>query len=175
MFETRPYALIIDRDQASRAQLTTLLRECGFVVAGFGESRGALAALAAGPADLAVVAGYQPDGSDALAVARQIRHCRPESKVLFTGAPGGLPADPGPISGCAVTRPFDQRRFVSAMLALLERDGDAADRRNEAELSLIEAELSCLYNRQSVAADSAIALDVAHQIRDALAARQTLQ
>ena len=61
------------------------------------------------------------------------------------------------------------------MLALLAHDGDTVDRHDEAELSLIEAELSCLYNRQSVAADSAVALDVAHQIRDALAARQTLQ
>jgi DNA-binding response OmpR family regulator len=174
MFETRPYALVIDRDETGRAQLTGLLRECGFVVAGFRESRGALSALFTYPVDLAIVAGDLPGGSDALAVARQMRHCRPESRVLFTGAADGLPDDPGPDSGCVVTRPFDKRGFLSAVLALVGRDGDAANRRDEAELGLIEAELACLYNRQSRAVDGAAALNVAHQIRDALATRGAL-
>ncbi|HXC28165.1 MAG TPA: hypothetical protein VNV38_09440 [Stellaceae bacterium] len=149
MLETRPYALIVDRDEDSRARAATLLRESGFVVAAFRESRGALAALAARPVDIAIVAGQIADGDDALATARQMRHCRPGSKVLFTGPAVAMPAAPGADSGHAVTRPFDKRRFLGAVFELLARDGDPAKRRDEAEMGLLAAQLACLRNRQA--------------------------
>jgi DNA-binding response OmpR family regulator len=149
MLETRPYALIVDRDEDSRARAATLLRESDFVVAAFRESRGALAALAARPVDIAIVAGQIADGDDALATARQMRHCRPGSKVLFTGPAVAMPAAPGADSGHAVTRPFDKRRFLGAVFELLARDGDPAKRRDEAEMGLLAAQLACLRNRQA--------------------------
>jgi DNA-binding response OmpR family regulator len=149
MFETRPYALIVERDEEARARLTALLRESGFVVAAFRESRNALAALAVRPIDIAVIAGQLAEGEDALAAARQMRHCRPGSKVLFAGAADALPPTPGPDSGHAVTRPFDKRRFLSAVFELLARDGNAAERREEAEHGLMAARLACLRSRQT--------------------------
>jgi DNA-binding NtrC family response regulator len=174
MPDQRPYALVIDREDASRAQLTAFLRESGFAVAGFRESRGALAALAAEPVNLAVIAGYWPQGSDALAAARQIRHYQPQSRVLFTGAGDTLPGDPGANAACTVTRPLDQRRFLSAVLALMA-DGDDSAARRTAEFGLVEAQLACLYNRRTIAATSGAASDVAWQTRDALAARDALR
>src|SRR5579872_3889257 len=38
MFDTRPYALLVDRDEESRPRIAALLRETGFVVAVFRES-----------------------------------------------------------------------------------------------------------------------------------------
>jgi DNA-binding response OmpR family regulator len=147
MIDTRPYALIVDRDEESRARAASLLRESGFVVAAFRESRGALAALAARPVDIAVIAGHTAEGEDALGAARQMRHCRPGSKVLFTGPADAMPAAPGPDSGHAVTRPFDKRRFLGAVFELLARGGDPAKRRDEAEMALMAAQLACLRSR----------------------------
>src|ERR1700723_37712 len=173
MFNKRPYALIVDRDEDSRARVTASLRESGFVVAAFRESRGALAALAAHPVDIAVIAGQLAEGEVALAAARQMRHCRPGCKVLFAGAADALPAAPGPDDGRAATQPVDKRRFLSAVFELLGRDGDAARRpcdrrgflgavsgprgpagapaggRDEAELGLMAARLACLRSRQT--------------------------
>ena len=153
MFDTRPYALIVDRVEDSRARMTALLRESGFVVAAFRESRGALAALVAHPVEIAVIAGQVAAGEDALVVARQMRHCRPGTKVLFAGAAETLPAAPGPGSGQTVTLPFDKRRFLSAVFELLARDDNAEERRDEAERGLMTARLACLHNRQNGSAD----------------------
>jgi len=172
MFDTRPYALIVERDEESRARLTGLLRERGFVVAAFRESRGALSALAARPVDVAVIAGQQAEGEDALAIARQMRHCRPGSKVLFAGAADALPASAGPGSGHAVTRPFDKRRFLSAVFALLAQDGTAAEHHEEAELGLMAARIACLRSREHDIGGYSAARDIAHQIEARLAARR---
>ena len=157
MFGTRPYALIVDRDEESRARTTALLRESGFVVAAFRDSRGALSALAARGADIVILAGQTSEGEDALATARQMRHCRPASRVLFAGAADALPAAPGPHSGHAVTRPFNKRRFLSAVFELLAREGGPGERADEAEFGLMAARLACLRSRQlgfaSTAAD----------------------
>jgi DNA-binding response OmpR family regulator len=148
MFKTRPYALVIDRDEEIRGRMTALLRESGFVVAAFRESRGALAALVARSVDIAIVAGQLAGGEDAVAMARQIRHCRPGCKVLFTGGAEALPAVPGADSGETVTRPFDKRRFLSAVFGLLAEDSDEAELTNEAELALATARLTCLNSRE---------------------------
>lgn len=167
MFDTRPYALLVDRDEESRPRIAALLRESGFVVAVFRESRNALAALAVRPADIAIVAGHAADGEDALAIAQQLRHCRSGSKVLFAGPADAMPASPGADSGHAVTRPFDKRRLLSAVFELLARDdGDAAERRDEAERGLMAARLACLRRRQSGFAGWA-ALDLTHQMATA--------
>jgi DNA-binding response OmpR family regulator len=175
MFDTRPYALIADRDEDTRVRIAALLRESGFVVAAFRESRGALAALAARPVDIAIVSGDAADGEDALATARQVRHCRPGSKVLFTGPADAMPAAPGPDSGHAVTRPFDKRRLLSAVFELLARDGNAAERREEAEMGLMAARLACLRSRMPGFGgwSAAAAQDIAQQIEATMAARHS--
>ena len=170
MFDRRPYALLVDRDEEGRARMTSSLRESGFVVAAFRESRGALAALVARPVDIAVLAGQLGEGEDALSTARQIRHCQPASKLLFAGAADALPAAPGPQTALAVTRPFDKRRFLSAVFELLARDGDAAARRDEAEHGLMAARLACLRNRQLGFASEMAALGTACSGEDASAA-----
>jgi DNA-binding response OmpR family regulator len=172
MFDTRPYALIVDRDEESRARMTALLRESGFVVVAFRENRGALAALAAHPVDIVVIAGQFADGEDALVAARQMRHCRPGSKVLFVGAADALPASPGPGSGHAVTRPFDKRRFLSGVFELLTRGSNTAERRDEAELGLMAARLACLRSRQGSFEGGGATADIARQIEKTMAARQ---
>lgn len=149
MFDTRPYALIVDADGVSRRRLAALLKQSGFVVVTFGELRGALAALVARPVDIAIIAGQAPEGEDALALARQVRACRPGSKVLFVGPADAMPAAPGPDSGHAVTRPFDNRRVLSAVFELLSRGGDIAKHQAEAEMVLMAARLACLRNRQT--------------------------
>ena len=53
-------------------------------------------------------------------------------------------------------------------------DRDALARRDEAALGLIDAQLACLYSRRAAAMDGATAIDVAYQIRDAMAARRAL-
>jgi DNA-binding response OmpR family regulator len=169
MFDTRPYALIVERSEEGRARLTSSLRESGFVVAAFREGRGALAALAARPVDIVVIAGQLSEGEDALSTARQMRHCRPASKLLFAGAADALPAAPGPQTALAVTRPFDKRRFLSAVFELLARDGDTAARRDEAELGLMAARLACLRNRQLGFAGEEVAAGMAPLVDDALA------
>jgi DNA-binding response OmpR family regulator len=175
MFETQPYALIVDRDEESRARIIAMLRESGFVVAAFRESRGALAALAARPVDLVVIAGQLSEGEDALVAARQMRHCRPGSKVLFAGAADALPAEPGHDSGLAVTRPFDKRRFLSAVFELLARGGDTVLRRDEAERGLMAARLACLRSRQTEGGGCTTARDVTLQITGAMTARRASQ
>jgi DNA-binding response OmpR family regulator len=149
MIDTRRHVLIVERDADTRARLAAALRESGFVVAAFRDSRGALAALAVRPVDLAVVAGHAPEGEDALAVARRMRHCRPGCKVLFTGAADALPAAPGPGSGHAVTRPFNKRRLLSAVFELLARDAADRQHRDAAEMALLAARLACLRSRQT--------------------------
>jgi DNA-binding response OmpR family regulator len=155
MLDTRPYALIVDRDEESRARITGTLRESGFVVAAFRESRGALSALAAHPVDLAVIAGQLSGGEDALAAGRQMRHCRAGGKLLFIGAMSALPTGADEDTGHAVTRPFDKRRFLSAVFELLSRDGDDADHRDEAEQGLMAARLACLRNQRAASAGNA--------------------
>jgi DNA-binding NtrC family response regulator len=169
MFDTRPYALIVDRDEEDRARMTASLRESGFVVAAFRESRGALAALAARPVDIVVLAGQLSEGEDALSTAPHVHHCRPASKVLFAGPADALPAAPGSQTALAVTRPFDKRRFLSAVFELLARDGDAAARRDEAELGLMAARLACLRNRQLGFVSDVAATGIAGSPEDALA------
>ena len=148
MFATRPHALIVDRDEETRARMTTLLRENGFVVAAFRDSRGALAAQAARAADIVVLAGQVSEGEDALEIAGHMRIYRPGSKMLFVGAADALPAAPGPHSGHAVTQPFDKRRFLSAVFELLARGSDMGGRSDEAEFGLMAARLACLRSRQ---------------------------
>ena len=171
MFDTRPCALVVDRDEEGRAQMTSSLRESGFVVAAFRESRGALAALAARPVDIVILAGQLSEGEDALSTARQMRHYRPASKLLFAGAADSLPAAPGPQTALAVTRPFDKRRLLSAVFELLARDDDTAARRDEAELGLMAARLACLRNRQLGFAGDAATAGMARSADDALAVR----
>ena len=174
MIDTRPYALIVDRDEDSRARIVALLRESGFVVAAFREIRGALAALVTRPVDIAIVAGQAADGEDALVAARQMRHCRPGGKVLFAGPADAMPAAPGPDSGHAVTRPFDKRRLLRAVFELLARDGGDAERRDEAEMGLMAARLACLRSRMTgfEAWSAAASQDIARQIETALATRR---
>jgi len=174
MIDTRPYALIVDRDEESRARAAALLRESGFVVAAFRESRGALAALAARPVDITIIAGQVADGDDALAAARQMRHCRPGSKVLFAGPADAMPAAPGADSGHAVTRPFDKRRFLSAVFELLARGGNPVERRGEAEMALMAAQLACLRNRLPGFEDESAANDAGAKIKAAMLARRAL-
>lgn len=166
MFDTRPYALIVDPDEESRARIAALLRESGFVVTAFRESRGAVVALAARLTDIAIIAGQVADGEDSLAAAQQLRHCHPGAKVLFVGSADAMPASPGPDSGHAVTYPFNKRRLLSAVFELLARDGSDAERRDEAERGLMAARLACLRRRQSGFAGWAV-LDTAHQIETA--------
>ncbi len=142
-----PYALIVDRDDASRGRMVALLRESGFVVAAFRDGRAALSAVAVRPVDIAVVAGEVCEGEDALALARQIRDGQPETKVLFAGSAEALPAASEARSGHAVTRPFDKRRFLSAAFELLARGGSIAAQREAAELGLMAARLACLRSR----------------------------
>ena len=168
MFDTRPYALIVDRDEEGRARMTATLRESGFVVAAFRESRGALAALATRPVAIVILAGQLSEGADALSAARQVWHCRPNSNLLFTGAADTLPAAPGPQTALAVTRPFEKRRFLSAVFELLARDGDAAARR-EAEFGLMAAQLACLRNRQLGFAGSQLSVGVPSPVDEAAA------
>jgi DNA-binding response OmpR family regulator len=170
MFETRPYALIVDRDEDSRARMTALLRDNGFVVAAFGDSRRALPAFTARPVDVTVLVGREAEGEDALAAARLMRRCRPANRILFAGAADALPAAPGPQSGHAVTRPFDKRRFLSAVFELLARDGVTAARRDEAEFGLMTARLACLRNRQLGFATDGAAFDIAYRVGGASSA-----
>jgi DNA-binding NtrC family response regulator len=166
MFANRPCALIVDRDAAGRARMTGLLRENGFIAAAFRDGGGALAALAARAVDVIVLAGEVSEGEDVLALARQMRRCRPGSRVLFAGAADALPAAPGPQSGHAVTRPFDKRRFLSAVFELLARDGQTDARSDEAEFALMAAQLACLRSRQLGFASPAEA-SVLHQVAGA--------
>jgi DNA-binding response OmpR family regulator len=172
MFDTRPYALIVERDEVSRARMTAALRESSFVAAAFRESRGALAALAVRPADIAIVARQHADDNDALATARQLRHCRPGSKVLFTGAADALATLSDAGSGFVVTQPFDKRRFLGAVFELLAQDGTEAAHHEEAELGLMAARIACLRSREHDIGGYSAARDIAHQIETRLAARR---
>jgi DNA-binding NtrC family response regulator len=147
MFSIRPHAVIVDRDMESRARLAAVLRDTGFVVVACATRSGALAALAARPADLIVLNAEACDAEDALAAADCLHRCRPGCRILFAGAAAALPAAPGRHSGHAVTRPFDQRRFLSAVFELLEPAGESSARREEAEIGLMVARLACLRNR----------------------------
>jgi DNA-binding response OmpR family regulator len=147
MFGSKPYAVIVDRDEAGRACMAALLRESGFVVAAFRDRDGALSALAARSVDIVIVAGELSEGEDALAAARQMRRLSPETRVLFAGAADALPPAPGAHSGHAVTRPFDKRGFLSAVFELLARGVSAAEGREEAEFALMKARFACLRSR----------------------------
>ena len=173
MFDTRPHALIVDRDPDTRGRMTNLLRERGFVVAAFRDSRGALAALTARPVDIVVLAGEMVEGEDALVTARQMRDCRPGARIVFTGAADAMPAAPGPWSGHAVTRPFDKRRFLSAVFELLSRGDPARARHDEAELGLMAARFACLRSRLG-GFESHGVYDIARRINDRLAPRRAL-
>jgi len=172
MFATRPHALIVDRDEETRARLTTLLRENGFVVAAFRDSRGAIAAQAARAADIVILAGQVSEGEDALEIAGHMRICRPGSKVLFVGAADALPAAPGPHSGHAVTQPFDKRRFLSAVFELLARGGDTEGSSDEAEFGLMAARLACLRSRQ-LGFDSPASQSLLHHVGNTASWRAT--
>jgi DNA-binding response OmpR family regulator len=175
MSNAPPYALVIDCDGDARKLASAALSEAGFVVAGFAQPRGALAALAARPAELAVIAGRLPDGSDGFAAARQMRHCQSELKVLFTAAAGVLPAMHGGNDGHVVTQPFDRRRFLGSVFELVARGEMEAGDRRAAELGLVEAELACLASLHAAAERSGArteAQDLGYRIRDAIATRQ---
>jgi DNA-binding response OmpR family regulator len=146
MFGIRPYALIVDREEASRARMAALLRDSGFVVAAFRDGR---AALAARPVDIAIIARDFCGAEDGLVGVRQMRDGEPRTKLLFAGSAAALPAAPGPCSGHAVTQPFDKRRFLSAVFELLARDAGAADQREAAEFGLMAARLACLRSRRA--------------------------
>lgn len=171
-----PYAFVIDRDSEARKATLRLLGEAGFVVAGFAETRGALAAVAARPAALAVIAGYLPDGGDGFAAARQARLYQRDLKVLFTAASGAAAVAPESLNGHVVTRPFDKRRFLGAVFELLARD-DGDDHQRAAELGIVEAELSCLVSRRDAAKRGGagrLADELTRRIGDATTAREAL-
>ena len=179
MADSPPYALVIDSDSEARRLVAAALGEAGFVVAAFAQPRGALAALAARPSDLAVVAGHLPNGSDGFAAGRQLRHCQSSLKLLFTataGAPSAARnATDDPKDGFVVTQPFDRRRFLGSVFELVARGETGAGDSRAAELGLVEAELACLVNRVAAAKRQGTedrAQDLVYRIRDAMAARQ---
>lgn len=148
MFRIRPHALIVDREDASRVRMTSLLRENGFVVAAFRDGRAALGALTARPVCIAVIARDVRETEDGLILLRRLRDRESHTKVLFAGSAAVLPAAPGPCGGPAVTQTFDKRRFLSAVFELLARDTSAADQRVAAEFGLMAARLACLQSRR---------------------------
>ena len=150
--------------------MTGLLRERGFVVAAFRESGGALSALTARSVDIVVLAGQSVEGEDALIIARQMRSCRPDTRIVFAGTADAMPAAPGPWSGHAVTHPFDKRRFLSAVFELLSRGDAARARHDEAELGLMAARFACLRSRLS-GFESHGVHDIARRINDRLTLR----
>jgi DNA-binding response OmpR family regulator len=149
MFGIRPYALIVDGEETSRARMAALLRESGFVVAAFRDGRAALSAFAARTVDIAIIARDIRATEEGLAVVLRICDCAPHTKLLFAGPAEALPAATGPCSGHAVTQPFDKRRFLSAVFELLARDAGAADQREAAEFGLMAARLACLHSQRA--------------------------
>jgi len=174
MATKRPSALVIDRDGNSRQRIDALLRDAGFAVADCAQSRDGLTALAHHPFDLAIIAGELRDGSDGLAAARRMQSRQDGLKVVVLAPAGTSPPARSDDDLRLLAQPLDERRLGSAVLELMAPEADAAT----AELGVIEAQLACLFNRQAAAERSGsayLARDIALQIGDAMAARQSLR
>jgi DNA-binding response OmpR family regulator len=169
-------ALIIDSDGEARNLTAATLSEAGFVVSGFAQPRSALAAMAARPVELAVIASRLPDGSDGFSAARLLRHGHRGLKVLFTANTGALPAMHGVNDGYVVTHPFDRRRFLGSVFELLGRGQTGSIDQRAAEIGLAQAELACLFSRYAAAERGGSARqtqDVIYRILDAIAAQHS--
>jgi CheY-like chemotaxis protein len=177
MATKRPSALVIDRDGDSRLRVGALLRDAGFAVADCAHGRDGFAALARRQFDLAVIAGELRDGSDGLAAARRMRHRQRGIKIVVLAPDNFSRAASGDDGVRLIAQPIDERRFGAAVRDLMMMDADSSSH-NAAELGVIEAQLACLFSRQAAAERSGsvyLARDIAHQIGDALAARQNLR
>jgi DNA-binding NtrC family response regulator len=174
MAKKRPSALVIDRDGDSRRRIDALLQDTGFAITDCAQCRDGWTALVLRKFDIAIIAGELRDGSDGLAAARRMQRRQSGLKVIVIA-----PADaaPPPINDDdlrLVARPLDERQLRRVVLELMTPEADAA----AAELGVIEAQLACLFDRREAAARGArgyLARDIAHQIGDAMAARQNLR
>jgi CheY-like chemotaxis protein len=174
----RPSALVVDRDGDSRHRVTALLRDAGFAVADCAHSRDALAALAQRRFDLAVIAGELHDGSDGVAAARRVKSWQSGIKVVVLAPAGVSPTTRSEDDLRLLAHPLDERRLSATVIELMIPDAGGVAGREAAELGVIEAQLACLFNRHAAAergGSTSQARDVAHQIGDALAARQNLR
>ena len=174
MAAKRPSALVIDRDGNSRQRINALLRDAGFAVADCAQSRDGLTALAHRKFDLAIIAGELRDGSDGLAAAQRVQSRQSGLKVVVLAPPGAAPLAVSNDDLRVIAQPLDERRLGAVVLELMAPEADAAS----AELGVIEAQLACLFNRREAAERSGSAYlvrDIALQIGDAMAARQSLR
>lgn len=170
----RPSALVIDRDGDSRRRINALLHDAGFTVTDCAHSRDGLVALAQRRFDIAVIAGELRDGSDGLAAARRLQAWQNGLKVVVVAPAGTSPPAPGDGDIRLIIQPLDEHRLGAVVLDLLTPEADVV----AAEFGVIEAQLACLFARKAAAERSGstyLARDIAHQIRDATAARQSLR
>jgi DNA-binding NtrC family response regulator len=173
-----PSALVIDRDGNSRHRVNALLRDAGFAVADCADSREALAALTQRRFDLAVIAGELRDGSDGVAAALRVKSWQSGIRVVVLTSAGVSPMVGSEDDLRLLAHPLDERRLSATVLELLTSDAGGVAGREAAELGVIEAQLACLFNRHAAAERSGSthqARDIAHQIGDAMAARQNLR
>jgi len=174
MATKRPSALVIDRDGDSRQRINVLLRDAGFTVADRAHSRDGLIALAQRRFDLAIIAGELRDGSDGLTAARRMQDWQSGLKVVVLAPAGTTPPARSDDDLRLIAQPLDERRLGAVIRELMTPEADVV----AAELSVIEAQLACLFNRQAAAERSGspyLARDIAHQIGDAMAARRNFR
>jgi DNA-binding NtrC family response regulator len=175
MGNRRPRALVIDRKPEGRERIGQVLRDAGFRIAECARASEALAAVAMGRFDLAVVADRRLSDSTAPVLVHRLRRRQADIKVLVVAPPGAVAT--GDSSGVAIAAfPLDAHRLAAAVRALMTTEDETGE--TEGELCLIEAQLACLFNRRAEAEQrGAVGLtrDIIHQIDDAVAARRALQ
>jgi CheY-like chemotaxis protein len=178
MSGNRPSVVLAVDEQATREQMSGVLREAGFTVVASEDREAVLHAVEREPVDLAVVDLDRPGRCEARDLIRRARQQRPELKALFVAQPTDpAPAD-DPRRSDIVVKPIAPREFLGCVLELLLRDDDEADdrRRYEAEFGLAQAHIGCLQRRRAAAGgDPALAQDLARDLERAQTAARGLR
>ena len=177
MTRPQPSALIIARDAQRRRWIGAVLRDTGFAAPACAQVPAGSNERSRHKFDLAVITGQERDGSDALTAARQVRDGRPDIKLLLLVPAGGTPLASNDDDIRVMACPLDRRRLGAAVRELMAAEGAGPASLAAAELGVIEAQLACLFNRRAEAeryGATTRARDIAHQIGDAKAARQSL-
>ncbi len=113
--------LVIDDDAGTREALVDILSHAGYEVGSLAGTPEDLNALCLSRGYQAAVVDYRLPGADGLEVARRLKECQPQCRILMISSempPVTDPAGPGPVVDFFLAKPFSRDALLTVMAQL---------------------------------------------------------
>lgn len=162
-----PSILVVADNWSERALIAATLAEAGFSPVAAPDDDTARSAICRGRFAAAVLAVA---AEEAVELLRDLRGADPNPPCLVILDPGEMRLVGEDDTTTVVKRPFDSRQLLGCLFELVLREPDtsgAARHAHVAEMGIAAAQLSCLYNRRTIAAAAGanrLAQDLTNQI-----------